>query len=937
MGVILMTGIYGYPGSKWWKFDFHNHTPASLDYQGDKAITPRQWLQNYLDQGIQCIVVTDHNTGAWIDRLKAELEVLKSENQAAWEMMTIFPGMELSCNGGVHLKVILDPTKGTADLDAIRGSTGYAGTPGDSNGVTSQSVEHVIRTIHSFGGVACAAHIDQPKGLLISITDHNTLQPIFKIIDAVEIIDPASPCLPTHAAVLNDLASVLGSDSHQPRDIGRGFTWIKMSAPTIEGLKLALLDPESAVRRSDNCVGYPQQLGHNKIKNISIEKLRLRQKDPLIIHFNPIYNALIGGRGSGKSTMLECLRLGLARENELLDLSDSALRQSFENFKRERTNRNQPGMMLADSRIIIEVSKGEAELEELFQYSWAKGGNGKFVVSVLRWESGSWQPTQLTEEQARSNFPVKIFSQKQILALADNPQHLIQYIDDVLDGIKDSWEQAFDEKREILNAARKRVRALQAEIAQKPAIELQYKEAARKAKVFASSNFGDALKSYQRAGKQKRSVEEFFNTLESDIQTLNTIAESVTSVKTLALSDFEIVSPAEQDEKNTSETLTQKLSTGVDQITSLIEGMQSELNAAKAASIDSQWYKENELHIDAYTNIITSLKAQGITNAEDASQTVALEEQLKKQLDQLNVASTDLDVEIQNVIDAKAELHSERLRLTELRQSFLDTVLAAVPSLKITLNPMADAGAGAIALREILRIESEGTFTKDIYADTDDEPPQPCGMLWDLINPAIAASVPERLQELKQSLEEMNDQVLNTKLHGKFIKKLKDMKPELASVVFDELAAWFPEDAVDLNYKRDGQNSFQSLQQASAGQKTAAILSFLLAHGSEPLLLDQPEDDLDNALVSQLVVTQLRNNKASRQLIVITHNANIVVNGDAELVIPMEFAGGQIVNNTVGGLQERDVRKKICEIMEGGEIAFEQRYKRILKDMRDKV
>jgi ABC-type enterochelin transport system ATPase subunit len=160
------------------------------------------------------------------------------------------------------------------------------------------------------------------------------------------------------------------------------------------------------------------------------------------------------------------------------------------------------------------------------------------------------------------------------------------------------------------------------------------------------------------------------------------------------------------------------------------------------------------------------------------------------------------------------------------------------------------------------------------------------------------------------------------------------MRPEIASVVFDELAAWFPEDLVDIEYKRNNTSSFQSLQQASAGQKTAAILSFLLAHGDEPLLMDQPEDDLDNALVSQLVVTQLRSNKIRRQLIVITHNANIVVNGDADLVMPLEFAGGQIVNNVAGGLQDRLIRTKICEIMEGGEKAFEQRYKRILQDMK---
>ncbi len=924
---------HSYPGSRWWKFDFHNHTPASLDYRGDKAITPRQWLQDYLDKGIQCIVVTDHNTGGWIDKLKAELATLQQEDVATWGGMTIFPGMELSCSGGVHLMVILDPSKSTSDIDAIRGSVGYTGTPGDSDAVTSQSVEHVIRAIQAAGGVACAAHVDQPKGLLTSLADHNTLRPIFKLLDAIEIIDPTASCLQPHSAAVANLASVLGSDSHQPSDIGRGYTWVKMSAPSIEGLKLALLDPESAIRRSDECTNYPQQLTHPKIKSITVEKLRLRQKDPLTIHFNPSYNALIGGRGSGKSTILECLRLGLARENELLTgRSDGALKQSFENFKKEKTGRNQPGMMLHDSRITVEVSKGQGDLEERFEYRWMKGVDAKFAVSVRRWDSGAWQATQLTEEQARSNFPVKMFSQKQILALADNPQHLIQYIDDVLGGSKAAWEKGFSTKSEALSEARKRVRTLEAEIAQKPAVELQYKEASRKAKVFASSNFGVALKAYQRAGKQQRSVQEFFKQLGEDVQSLQTSAAEAASLKNLELTDFEATTPAEQAEKAATEALTQKLVGSLDQITALVASMQADLAAAQAASDASAWHQENKVHLDEYARIVAELKAQGITNAEDASQAVALEEKLKKQLDQFNVISTDLEQARKTVVDSQAALHQERQELTVLRQNFLNQVLIAVPALKITLNSMADAEAGANRLREVLRIDGE-TFVKEIFGETDTDPPKPCGMVWDLVNPNSASSVSERLQEIKQSLEEMNEQVLNTKLNGKFVKKLKEMKPELASVVFDELAAWFPEDAVDLQYKRDESSSFQSLQQASAGQKTAAILSFLLAHGSEPLLMDQPEDDLDNALVSQLVVAQLRNNKNRRQLIVITHNANIVVNGDAELVMPMEFVGGQIVNNTAGGLQERSVRKKVCEIMEGGEKAFEQRYKRILKDM----
>lgn len=929
-----MSGMHSYPGSKWWKFDFHNHTPASIDYRGNKSITPRQWLQDYLDQGIQCVVVTDHNTGTWIDKLKSELEALKQQDSSVWGGMTIFPGMELSCNGGVHLKVILDPSKGTSDIDAIKGGVGYTGTPGDSDGVTKDSVEQVIRTIQAAGGVACAAHVDQPKGLLVSVTDHNTLQPIFKLLDAIEVIDPAAACLLPHAVGLINLARVLGSDSHQSKEVGRGFTWIKMSSPSIEGLKLALLDPESAVRRGDLFPSYPQQLGHPRIKKITVEKLRLRQKDPLTIYFNPSYNALIGGRGSGKSTMLECLRLGLARDHELLTACDSAIKQSFENFKREKTTRNLPGMMLHDTRITVEVSKGHGELEERFEYMWAKGIDGRFAVTVRRWDANDWQLTQLSEDQARSNFPVKIFSQKQILALADNPQHLIQYIDDVLGSEKDAWEQGFNVTREALMAVRRRIRGLEADIAQKPAIELQFKEASRKAKVFASSNFGDALKAYQRAGKQQGEVTAFFNVLEEHIQSLQASAAEAEGLKMLGLNEFEPTSPAEQEQKLATEALIGKLSEKSDQIAALIAGMQADLTEAKGVSDSSVWHKENKVHLDEYARIVAELKAQGVTNAEDASQAVALEERLMKQLDRFRVIDAELDQARHEVAEAQATLNQERQNLTALRQAFLDQVLTSVPDLKITLNTMADAEAGAGSLREILRLDAEGAFAKEIYGETEDDPPKPCGIVWDLVNPALATPVPDRLQELRQALEEMSDQVLNTKLHGKFIKRLKEMKPEVVSAVFDELATWFPEDAVDLQYKRNESSTFQSLQQASAGQKTAAILSFLLAHGSEPLLMDQPEDDLDNALVSQLVVAQLRNNKVRRQLIVITHNANIVVNGDAELVMPMEFVGGQIVSNAAGGLQERSVRKKVCEIMEGGEIAFEQRYKRILRDMR---
>ena len=77
----------------------------------------------------------------------------------------------------------------------------------------------------------------------------------------------------------------------------------------------------------------------------------------------------------------------------------------------------------------------------------------------------------------------------------------------------------------------------------------------------------------------------------------------------------------------------------------------------------------------------------------------------------------------------------------------------------------------------------------------------------------------------------------------------------------------------------------------SPGERSAAMLAFTLSYGDSPLVLDQPEDDLDSALVSELIVTQFRDARWKRQLIVVTHEANIPVNTDAERTTALESSG----------------------------------------------
>jgi ABC-type cobalamin/Fe3+-siderophores transport system ATPase subunit len=123
----------------------------------------------------------------------------------------------------------------------------------------------------------------------------------------------------------------------------------------------------------------------------------------------------------------------------------------------------------------------------------------------------------------------------------------------------------------------------------------------------------------------------------------------------------------------------------------------------------------------------------------------------------------------------------------------------------------------------------------------------------------------------------------------------------------------------------------KDLSELSSGQKATALLLLLFAQGGRPLVLDQPEDDLDNRFVYEDVVTLLRAEKGvmdptrRRQIIVATHNANIPVNGDAELVLSLADEGGRCQVRTQASIDDAAVREEIRNILEGGAEAFRRR------------
>lgn len=167
----------------------------------------------------------------------------------------------------------------------------------------------IISNIRRNPEVICIlAHIDAVKGVLVSLTNQGELTAAFKANPhAVEIRHRAEDITDgTHRRLIKDLPLLRGSDAHHPEQAGVRTCWLKMSSPDFDGLRHALLDPE-------NCVLFDQLPPEEPASYLHSLKFRTRlchpaNQEAATVEFSPFYNAVIGSRGSGKSTLIESIR-----------------------------------------------------------------------------------------------------------------------------------------------------------------------------------------------------------------------------------------------------------------------------------------------------------------------------------------------------------------------------------------------------------------------------------------------------------------------------------------------------------------------------------------------------------------------------------------------------------------------------------------------------
>lgn len=910
-----MSQSWDWPGSRWWRVDLHCHSPASYDYKGDLGDWTG-WVEAARDKGLHAVAITDHNTAAGIQPIQEAASKLEGAP-------VIFPGVEITANDGTHLLLISDPERKDQHIEALLAKLEIpVDKYGERDARSPLSVEQVLDECTE-DILVVAAHANGKSGLL----EHDGQQRIAELkhpnLAAVEF----NPDLENQdRSWINGSRPEIGyrtiselhtSDNHHSDKTSQRFTWVKMKLPNLDGLKLAILDGKDSLKPDDFIC---QQHRPNKYPDLAIEKIIIRdgkyigKPSSLEVPFNPWLNTLIGGRGTGKSTIIDFCRKTLRRERDLDDKNirtDSSIKDIYDRRMRVPSDRRDEGLLTKDTFLEVTYLKAQTP----FKISWSPDGKAHPINRVA--EDNTWIPEK---GDVQKLFPVRIYSQKQLFEVAQNPNILLDIVDSTQEVEGDKLKYRIEELKNqylVLRAEARSKRLQASDIHNQRAI---LEDTQRKIRSLQEGGQPQILNQFRKQRQYNNSWQQI---LDLSIQSIEELEQSVSELAVAGFND----GLSEIETVNGGEFLIRIHKSLIDIVDDLqsklfenIEKAKQDIQAIKSGPEIKLWNDKLAYIEQRFLEAKSELALIGISDPSEYTKLITDTEARERHiLDMQEKLEQSKELNVQ-ALETLSEYRKARQELSHRREVFLDRHTSE--TLRLTLKNFDDIEKDFDDIEDLSDYLSEHLGIVDRFEGDR--------------NKILGLIIPKN-----DSVWDWNkyDQIINeiekftcasvTRLPWKesdwrFLNALKKMTPES----IDRLFLYLPQDSLEVSFM--DRNNWRPLEQGSPGQQTAALLAFVLSQGSEPIIFDQPEDDLDNTIIYNLLVEQLRASKLQRQIIIVTHNPNIVVHGDAELVISLKVKSGQSRIACIGGLQESSVREEICRVMEGGEEAFKSRFRRIM-------
>ncbi len=926
-----------HPGAIWMKCDFQVHTPRDSNWQGEKLLggdaeseaRREAWAGNLVDalqqKGLAAVAITDHHDCSFIPYVQ---NVLKGRGLE--DRIFLFPGMEVTCDDSSQCLVLFDRDTDESTWDRMFG---------------------VLPNIQKAPGYLAVAPQAALCGLDIGALIGNLASS--KILEGKYIALPNASGAGGHKTVLRqgfhsrfadlqtvgfysdhsisgyavgDLKIIRGGvkewgerrrgvlptgDNRSPvfAQLGANACWIKLGEPTTEAIRQALLADEARI--CYEAPVYPAQ----RIVGMQVESTLT---GTLKLTFNEGFNALIGGRGSGKSALLEYIRFGLGR-------SAVDIRSEPERAREDQLLRS----TLKDGYVLLELDRNGV------QETWRREGSQTSIkVSV------SGVPDEIMSlDEAQQRFRARAFSQKQLSTLIRTAEDAAEQITGIaavesLDRRRDLEQEIVELKRAVQTRVAGLVEYWTAEalheLALKTVVDLQRRIATTKTQMEA-----EGLNEEQRAILEKAPVYDLANALlpeadtalRADLQQIQTIRASILSLDITRREEVNEFAPIrafyEQVEAGQS-----AVNLAFDQIEATILALiKGQTNAAVDFAILSTTFEGQHNDASSGQAKLTGLIQESNRLAKELQEAESKQRQQKLRLDKLANAPDDLILSRGRLTETQKKLKT----LLESSAAEVSALSSGVLRAKVSNETVPrDFLSAFLALCEQHNVKDSSSRCLDRVTQIMGVDP---ATSWEVLAQSALSLLKQQVQASSGTQAQLSDATTKA-----LVAILFPLTSQQALKIFQGLDATkvgamlgaSPKDFIEFEY-RDGA-TYVPFTQASPGQQAAALLDLLLRQEAGTLIIDQPEDDLDNKVI-MYVVNLLHSSKSGRQLIFSTHNANFVVNGDADKVIalaPGAPVGGSAATYKVGveadgAIDTPAVRRVITETVEGGREAFDLR------------
>jgi hypothetical protein len=832
-------------------------------------------VQKCRDLGIEIIAVTDHY------RVKHSAGLVQAARAAG---IFAFGGFEAVTKDGVHFLCLFDPDKDSS-LERFIGECGIHNDD-DLSPTGSKDCQALLECARSWGGICIAAHVAGNGGLLATLKG----QPRINVWQANDLLacalaGPIKDAPDNLRDILDNtnaqhhrdrpLSVINAQDVNSPEDLEKpGSTClIKMSNISVEALRQAFLDAESRIRLNSD----PQPVPHSEFLGMAWEGGFL---DGTRVHFNNNLNVLVGGRGTGKSTIIESLRYVLALE----PLGEDA-RKAHESVIKQVLK---PGTKISLLVRSHHPSERCYTIERTIPNpSVVKDETGKVLILAPR-------------DVVRG---VEVFGQHEISELTKSPEKLTLLLDRFVE--RDSNTAS---RKSRLRADLERSRAGIANVQRE--IKLVDERLA------ALPSLEETLKRFQEAGLEERLKEK--SQLVREERVLTTASERLDPVRSVhqeligvvpidtAFSSTKAVEGLPnadllQQAEGILNRLTERLRLAAQQISGEIIATEQELSALRTT------WNQRKASVEAhYESLLRELQKSKI----DGEEFIRLKRQIEE-LRPLRESRETLTRDLAAYQEQRRKLLDEWENIKSAEYRALETAARKVSrSLKNRVRVDVLMAGAREPLEKLLRDMIGGNLSATFERLRRS----------DLSLPDLAARCREGREALVKQFG-LSSVAADRLIQGGDDLFMKIEELELPSTT-----------KIELNTAPEKETpSWQGLDSLSTGQKATAVLLLLLLESEAPLIVDQPEDDLDNRFITEGVVPTMRREKQLRQFIFSTHNANIPVLGDAELIVGLATA---VQDNSVhgrtdpaymGAIDTGPVRELVEEILEGGKTAFEMR------------